>query len=156
MTAEEVSELVAKELASITDPEILTSLRRLLVKPICHHRNWDYGKEGEAFPCWLVAEDIGWNSGLVFSEHGFGPAHPWGLVSLSDNWYGMDSGWFERLVEAFCETEAASRIRIWEVVKNEEIIKTGMILDEAFAERDKLNAGNKKGPFRLGQRKWNV
>lgn len=53
------------------------------------------------YPCWTVAIDEPTDTSIVFSDYGFGPTFPWGVVPTSDNWFGMDGGWFETLEEAF-------------------------------------------------------
>jgi hypothetical protein len=100
-TLEQIRTLVAVQLQQISQPECRLSLERFLVEPRLHQRNWDYGKEGESYPCWMVAEFPGTDTGIVFSEHGFGPSYPWGLVLVSEPWFGMDPGLFASLEDAF-------------------------------------------------------
>jgi hypothetical protein len=82
-----------------------------LVAPHYHQRDWDYGQQGERYPCWTVAEHPASKTAIVFSDYGFGPRMPWGLVWMTDTWFGMDSGWFETLEAAFRDSFA------WDEVK---------------------------------------
>lgn len=107
--------------------------------PEQHERNWDYGKAGEKYPCWTVLNDEGFDTAVVYSEHGHGPGNPWGLVSLSDPWFGMDSGWFLRLEDAFVDSHMASSLPIWDLVSPDgTIVASSLSLDEAFARRDQV------------------
>jgi len=56
---------------------------------------WDYGEQGQTFPCWTVAVDTeAPRVGIIHCEHGFGPKCPWDLVLLTEATpsMGMDSG----------------------------------------------------------------
>jgi hypothetical protein len=83
-------------------------------------RGWDYGKPGEEFPCWLVLEHAASNTGIAYCEHGFGPSMPWGLLFLSGQHMsmGMDSGWYERFLEAYFESQIAPELPIWQVFQH--------------------------------------
>jgi hypothetical protein len=105
-TPEEIERLVVAELERITDLRVLTVLRPLLVSPTRHERDWDYGQPGERYPCWTVAEHPPSGTSIVFSDYGFGPRLPWGLVWIEGPWFGMDSGWFQTLQEAFLDSIA--------------------------------------------------
>jgi hypothetical protein len=79
-------------------------------------RPWDYGRPGEAFPCWLVPEHQASNTGIAYCEQGFGPRCPWGLLFLEGTEHmsmGMDSAWFEYFLEACFEFKASSEVPIW-------------------------------------------
>ena len=103
MQAQDIEALVARQLASISQPELGECLRPLLVRPRCEQRPWDYGAPGQTCPCWIVAEHEASNTGIVFCESGFGPSYPWGLLVLQGPHLsmGMDSQWFLSLEEAF-------------------------------------------------------
>jgi hypothetical protein len=98
---QDIQRLVETELARIQDQRVRDALQSLLVTPELHQRNWEYGKEGEHYPCWTIAVHAPTQTALVFSDYGFGPRMPWGLVWMNDRWFGMDSGWFPTLEEAF-------------------------------------------------------
>ena len=104
----DVEALVAAELRAIRDPAVLPALRALLITPYVVRREWDYGEPNDAFDCWTIAEHRPSNTGIAYSDQGFGPEDPWGLVGLSGPWMGigMDSAWFPRLEIAFKESMA--------------------------------------------------
>lgn len=79
-----------------------------LIPPEQHLRDWEYGASGERYPCWTVAKDLVTDAAIVYSVHGHGASSPWGLVFLSDLCFGMDSGWFLRLEEAFVDSYHAA------------------------------------------------
>jgi len=142
---DEIARLVAAEVDSIDDVTTRDALRALLVAPEPHQRNWDYGIQGETLECWFVAKEPTSDTALVYSEHGFGPKCPWGLVFLSDNWFGMDSGWFRHLEEAFVESYPAFDLPIWNVVERtpegpKKLIAESLTGDDAFARQRTLNA----------------
>jgi hypothetical protein len=143
-SAEDVAAHVARELAMIEDDEVREALRSRIVTPERHLRNWDYGAPGEQDPCWTVAPDPGSDSAIVYSEHGFGPSHPWGLVFITEPWFGMDSGWFTRLEDAFVDSFLSADLPIWDVVAeggpDRTPIAASLTFDEAFASRDELAA----------------
>jgi len=144
-TVEEITELVERELAMILDVTVVENLRARISVPQRHLRNWDYGSEGEQFPCWTVVADSATDTAIVYSEHGFGPRSPWGLVSLSAPWFGMDSGWFLRLEDAFVDSFMGADLPIWNVIERSNegtsrVATSSVVLDDAFRIRDALNA----------------
>jgi hypothetical protein len=80
-------------------------------------RPWDYGTPGEAYQCWLVLADRSSNAGITYCESGFGPATPWGLVSVQGRYtsMGMDSGWFKYFLDAYFESAPSIDLPIWRV-----------------------------------------
>jgi hypothetical protein len=100
----DVRERVEAELASIQDDVVREGLRSFLVEPELHVREWDYGRPGTVFECWYVAKAPATGFALVYSDHGFGPGNPWGIVRTSDRAIGMDAGWFLRLEDAFVDS----------------------------------------------------
>ena len=108
MQAPDIEALVARQLASISQPELVGCLRSLLVQPRCEQRPWDYGAPGQTYPCWIVTEHQPSNTGIAFCESGFGPSYPWGLLFLQGPYLsmGMDSQWFVSLEEAFRDSMA--------------------------------------------------
>jgi hypothetical protein len=144
---EEVAVLVQRELAAIEDSEVRNALRRFLVPPLRHLRNWDYGAGGEQYPCWTVALDRDLDIALLYSEHGHGPSDPWGMVCASGKpWFGMDSGWFLRFEDAFIESALGNDLPIWNVVERVEdqarrVVLASVPRAEAYAKRDELVQG---------------
>jgi hypothetical protein len=99
----EISDLVEREIESVTDRRVAEQIRSLLVTPNAVDRLWDYGTPDERFTCWTVLEHRESNTGIAFCAEGFGPSYPWGLVFLSGPHtnIGMDSSWFVSLEDAF-------------------------------------------------------
>jgi len=152
-TAEEVTALATGELTSIADSVVRDALRARLVLPQRHLRNWDYGPEGQQFPCWTIALDPVSDTAIVYSQYGFGPDSPWGIVFISNLWFGMDSGWFSRLEDAFVESYLASDLPIWNVVKNDglttEVVASSLTMDDAFMRRDVVQAQRPESVFHV-------
>ncbi|HEY1013064.1 MAG TPA: hypothetical protein VGE07_10205 [Herpetosiphonaceae bacterium] len=107
-TAVAIARLVDAELAQIADQRVRLLIQALRVPPTCHMRQWDYGLAGEQYACWTVAVHAPSGSAIVFSDDGFGPQRPWGLVGIDHLWFGMDRGWFATLEEAVRESFAWS------------------------------------------------
>lgn len=144
-SAEDVAAHVARELTMIEDDDVREALRSRIILPERHLRNWDYGAPGEQYPCWTVAADPRSDSAIVYSEHGFGPSHPWGLVFITNPWFGMDCGWFARLEDAFVDSFLSADLPIWDVVAKgggagTAPLAASLTFDEAFAHRDALAA----------------
>jgi len=96
------------ELNVILDKAVLVVLKPMLVNPRCEMRDWDYGEEGQSYPCWIVAEHHPSNTCIAYCEHGFGPSYPWGLLFIAGEHLsmGMDSGWYASLEDALRESMA--------------------------------------------------
>lgn len=144
--AAEIRELVAAQLAAIDDETVREGLRACLVDPELHVREWDYGTAGQVFDCWYVAKDPDTAMALAYSEHGFGPRNPWGIVGTSDRAFGMDSGWFRRLEDAFVDA-LGDELPIWDLVVREadgadRVLAAARTLREAYALREQRSAGD--------------
>src|SRR5262245_29704476 len=105
----QVAARVAEELARIVDQKIATALASMLVRPRACSLEWDYGGE-PCYPGFIVAEDPESGTGIAFSESGFGPKSPWGLIFVAVPAFGMDSGWYSTLEAAFRESWAFERL----------------------------------------------
>jgi hypothetical protein len=103
----EISDLVEREIESVTDRRVVDQIRALLVTPNPVERLWDWGAPSQRFT-WTVLEHPESNTGIAFCSEGFGPRCPWGLVSLSGPHMsiGMDSSWFVSLEGAFRDSFA--------------------------------------------------
>ena len=101
--AADIESKVAEEVSRISEPALAARIRGLLVPVRCEPRGWDYGTEGQMFPCWIVAEYPSSNTAFGYCEYGFGPSFPWGLHSISGAHMtlGMDCGWYASLEDAF-------------------------------------------------------
>lgn len=106
-SANDVDKLFEKEVARITQPELLELIKVLRVPTHCEQRPWDYGKAGEAYSCWIVLEHPESDTCIAYCEDGFGPRCRWGLLWMSKHLnMGMDSGWFVSLQDAVRESMA--------------------------------------------------
>jgi len=107
-TAADVRSIVEAEIAKITQPDLVSRIRELLVAVRCEYRAWDYGGPDEKYPCWIFAEHSESNTAFAFTQHGFGPSSPWGLLFITGDHLsmGMDSGWFISLEDLFRESMA--------------------------------------------------
>jgi hypothetical protein len=105
VTASTIQALVEIELSSLHDDRMASRIRSLLVAPQIKLLEWDYGEPGQTYPCWSVLDHKERNVGIVYSEFGFGPERPWGLVWLSGahTGFGMDSAWFDSFMDTFRE-----------------------------------------------------
>lgn len=122
VTPAQLRAMVETDLTSIHDARVVGHIRSLLVEPQAVLRPWNYGAEGEMYPCWSVLDHIKSSTGIGYCEFGFGPGCPWGLVGLSgsaDLSLGMDSEWFFTFIDAFFESTAATDLPIWRVFKQE-------------------------------------
>jgi hypothetical protein len=119
MSADDISKIVETELTKLSSPEIADAIRPLLVPPKHHLRLFEYSPTHERFECWTILEHPPSDTGIAFSNFGFGPKLPWGLIGLSPghDHYGMDSGWFTSLEDAFCDTWASDNLRIWNLIE---------------------------------------
>ena len=101
-TLASVEALLDIELARITQPDLVTRIKQLIVPVRCGQVGWDYGDPGQTYPCWIVAYDPESNLAFAYSEHGFGPSYPWGLFRKGpDQSMGMDSSWYLTLEDVF-------------------------------------------------------
>ena len=99
----EIEARVSRELSIIEDTARREALRSLLCPPRIEVRDWDYGREGERYAYWVVAESV--EHGILFAhcEEGFGPEFPWGFLPMGAEFssLGMDAQWCWYLEEAF-------------------------------------------------------
>jgi len=157
-TAEDLKFLIGQALGQVADERITTHIRTCLVEPYIEMRDWDYGEPGQQFPCWIVFIDsAGSGITIAYSEFGFGPNHPWGLlwVEGQGHWptsMGMDCSWYENFVEAFLDSLAASSLAIWHVIK-EDAPGPGIELtdelswDDAWARCEAFRSGDPSGRY---------
>jgi hypothetical protein len=142
LDVDRVAELACGEVERIGDSIVREELRARLRTPVLHEREWDYGLPEDRFACWTVVEDESSDTAIVYSEFGFGPHSPWGLVSVSNLSFGMDSGWFRRLEDAFVDSFMACPLPIWDLVAPDgSSVLASVTSHEAFAARDRIDAG---------------
>lgn len=143
--AEDMAALVEAQMQTITDPIVYASLRLLLIPPIKQEREWFYGGTDLVFTCWLVWEDKQSNIGIAYSDFGFGPDNPWGLVFLPERFIGDDESWFPTLERTFYDTYPATDLKIWNVVKMAngkilEVIENDLTNEKAYEKLDQLKS----------------
>jgi|ERR1700722_7826686 len=100
-TAEEIRLLVEDAVGKIGDPIIVEGLRTFLIPPRQEMRTWDWHMPYVKYPVWVVAESSQYDYGIVFSDCGFAPEHPCGLVFSSHDNFDADYGWLPTLEEAY-------------------------------------------------------
>lgn len=122
VSAELITSMVNDELRHVSDERVVGHVRALLVPPVVIMRPWDYGDAGIEYSCWSVLDHAQSNTGICYSEHGFGPKNPWGLIALSGEQMsmGMDCAWYPCFLDAYFESYASSDIDIWRVFKTSE------------------------------------
>lgn len=133
LTAPQITQLVQAELSALTDSRVINHIRTLLVPPEPRLRAWDYGADGEAYPCWSVLNHQASNTGIAYCASGFGPRTPWGLVFLEGTAHmsmGMDSGWFEHFLQAYFDSMVATELPIWRVFRTEATAFAGVAITE--------------------------
>jgi hypothetical protein len=96
----DISKLVGCELVGIQDGELAACIQQHLVAPYVVSGRWQYGAPGKTYPCWVVLKDSESGTAVVFSEFGFAPAYPWGIMVLADLRMGMDCDWHVSLEQA--------------------------------------------------------
>lgn len=96
-----VEALVVREVESIEQPD-LRALAQLLRAPLhVEEWPWDYGPEGQTYPCWIAFAHPPSNTAIAYCSQGFGPSYPWGLLFLAEpRSMGMDSQWFLSVEDA--------------------------------------------------------
>jgi hypothetical protein len=120
MSAAEVAAALDDDQANLRDTRVRASIQAFRVaRPTPIRLAWDYGEPGEAFDGWLVFDDPGRRTGIVYCPRGFGPKSPWGLITTGETCpsMGMDSGWFGRFMDAYMDSFSATDLPIWRVVR---------------------------------------
>jgi hypothetical protein len=100
-TTEEIRLLVEDAMGKIRDSSIAEGLGTFLVPPRQEMRTWDWHEPYAKYSVWGVAESSRYDYGIVFSDYGFAPEHPWGLVFSSHNNFDGDYCWYPSLEEAY-------------------------------------------------------
>ena len=109
MTDEEsIASILRIQLDELSEGSRLHQIKRLLIAPRLERRIWDYGSEGQMFPCWFVLDHPESNTGIAYCDEGFGPRCPWGLMFLTGEHLSMgpDASWYPELGAAFAESMA--------------------------------------------------
>jgi len=136
-TISNIKSLVKEQISRIRDPLVKAALEKALIEPTDDLREWDYSTTGELFECWNIVIDKTTNTSIIYSEFGYGPKNPWGIVSTVVKYFGMDSSWFNNLEDCFLETFIAADLPIWRIERfpgtsQREIIAENLTSDEAF------------------------
>ena len=95
-TPDEVTSFVAAEIVAFQNPKLREAILECLVSPRSHIRLWNWSDPPCEHECWMIAESKTYDYGIVYSDFGFGPNHPWGLVFLSQDNFGADYCWYPR------------------------------------------------------------
>jgi hypothetical protein len=132
-----INALIDRELQKLSDRRVVDHVRSLLITPRVETRAWDYGKPDDAYPCWIVLAHKRSNTGIAYSEFGFGPANPWGLLFLEGSEHmsmGMDSGWFVHFLDAYFDSAASSDLPIWRVFQGRDFPGTPISAEGGWDE----------------------
>lgn len=100
LSGSDIANLVRSQLSGIQDAELAACIQAHLVQPYVVTGRWQYGAPGQTYPCWVVLEDPASGTAVVFSEFGFAPSDPWGIMVLNDLAMGMDCNWHVSLEHA--------------------------------------------------------
>jgi hypothetical protein len=100
-TGDEVRTLVEAEVAKFISRDFPNGLKTFLVKPRLEMRTWDWHEPLKEYQVWIVAESSRFDYGIAFSDYGFGPEYPWGLVFSSHSNFDADCCWYFSLEEAY-------------------------------------------------------
>jgi hypothetical protein len=97
MTAEDLSSLLKREIASIAADDRRDAVQAFLVEPFIRQLAWAY-HSNRTIECWIVAQAS--DLQIFYADDGFASYH-WGLASATRKWAGDDASWFASLDEAF-------------------------------------------------------
>jgi hypothetical protein len=103
-TEAEICAIVETETQKIADETIVRGLRTFLITPRRELRTWDWQTPYVQYPVWVVAESSQYDYGIVFSDYGFAPENPWGLVFSSQLNFDADYCWYRSLEQAYEES----------------------------------------------------
>jgi hypothetical protein len=103
-SANEMRDVVEAELLGIGNAEAVRGIHAFLIEPRMEMRFWDWGDPPKEYPVWVVAESSRYDYGIVFSDYGFAPDRPWGLVFLSHRNFDADYCWFSTLESAYSDS----------------------------------------------------
>jgi hypothetical protein len=154
-SASQVAAALEDDLRDLRDPRVRAGIQAFrLPTPAPIRLAWDYGKPGETFDGWLVVDDPGQGTGIVYCDQGFGPTNPWGLIATDQTCpsMGMDSGWFRRFLDAYFDSFSAADLDIWRVVRwtqadrSREFITEELSWEEAWRIVERLR-GEEPGYF---------
>jgi hypothetical protein len=100
-SAAAIDALVVREIDRIAQADLIALAQSLRAPPLLEDRPWDYGQEGQTYPCWITFTHPPSNTAIVYCSEGFGPTYPWGLLFLTEpRNMGMDSQWFATVEDA--------------------------------------------------------
>src|SRR5437016_156113 len=96
--AEAIKKRVTAELNRITNAPLKAALTEYLVSPYRQERIWEYSPSQESHPCWIIADLKANDLAIAYSQFGHGSyGNHWGVVYLSDIYFGRDDAWFQFL-----------------------------------------------------------
>ena len=152
--ASQIKDQIENELTHVSHETVVDHIRQLLVIPHIVMRQWDYGEPETVYPCWSALEHPNSNTCICYSEHGFGPTYPWGLVNLKGNQnemsMGMDSAWFPCFVETYLDSFVSAELPIWRVIQDGAPISDESDWDSTWKEVYLLRETNKSSRYDCG------
>src|SRR6266700_3057297 len=107
----DVEQLVSEEMTKIRYAEIAKGLSAFLVTPRLETRLWEWQAPHKEYPVWMVAESQKYDYGIAFSDYGFAPDNPWGLVFLSHKGFDADYCWYPTLESAYEDSRLIEEYR---------------------------------------------
>jgi len=129
ISSRQLTALIEQELTTIDDTRVIDLIRSLLIEPKKEPRAWEWDKLQPKYLCWSVLEDRKHDTGIAYSEFGFGPENPWGLVFINgpkgELTFGQDPGWCKSFLDAFFESRIPTTLPIWRVYKRNESLPRG-------------------------------
>ena len=118
MIPADVMALVRDDMRALSDARVAVHVASLLAVPPQPLRlGWTFGAIGQTLDGFLVLDHPRSGTGIVYCEHGFGPANTWGLVFTDRGPLsaGSSDGWYPRFLDAYFESKAAVDMPIWRV-----------------------------------------
>jgi hypothetical protein len=103
-TVEDIRSLVENQIQNFASPAVVAGIQSFLIAPRLEMRTWDWNKAQATYPIWIVAESSKFDYGIAFSDYGFAPEHPWGLVFSSHSNFDADYCWYSTLEQAYTES----------------------------------------------------
>jgi hypothetical protein len=105
----EMAALITNELEECS-PQVRSAFATHLIDLQPKPLKWEYGNS-EEFPSWVFADMKERSVYAAYCMGGHGAlGSPWGLVFLHDDYFGMDSGWFQSLSDLLLDWGIGSNV----------------------------------------------
>ena len=69
---------MVREIERIEQPDLVALAHSLRVPLRLEDWPWDYGRDGQTYPCWISFAHKPSNTVVAYCAEGFGPTYPWG------------------------------------------------------------------------------